>query len=76
MIHCDIYYFLTNIIQAEDDQPLVLKTAPTGSAAFQIGGSIIHSAFLLHDKARSKVSWEKYTIIQLKLENLMLSLTE
>ena len=60
----------------EDDQPLVLKTAPTGSAAFQIGGSTIHSAFLLHDKARSKTSWEKYTIMQLKLKNLMLSLTD
>ena len=76
MIHHDIYYFLKNVIWAEDDQPLVLKTAPTGSAAFQIGGSTIHSAFLLHDKARSKVSWEKYTIRQLKLENLMLSLTD
>ena len=48
----------------------------TGSAAFQIGGSTIHSAFSLHDKARSKASWEKYTIMQLKLENLMLSLTD
>ena len=67
---------MKNVIQAEDDQPLVLKTALTGSAAFQIGGSTIHSAFLLHDKARSKVSWEKYTIMQLKLENLMLSLTD
>ena len=76
MIHCDIYYFLKNVIQAEDDQPLVLKTTPTGSAAFQIGGSTIHSAFLLHGKARSKASWGKYTIMQLKLENLMLSLTD
>ena len=27
----------------DDDQPIVLITAPTGSAAFQIGGSTIHS---------------------------------
>ena len=59
MIHQDVYYFLKNVIQVEDDQPLVLKTALTGSAAFQIGGSTIHSAFLLHDKAKSKASWEK-----------------
>ena len=47
MIHHDIYYFLKNVIQAEDDQPLVLKTVPTASAAFQIGGSTIHSAFFI-----------------------------
>ena len=70
------YYFLKKVIRVEDDQPLVLKTAPTGSAAFQIGGSTIHSAFLLHDKARSKTSWGKYTIVQLKLKNLMLSFTD
>ena len=46
-------------VKPDDDQPIVLITAPTGSAAFQIGGSTIHSAFLLHDNLKSKFSWEK-----------------
>ena len=46
-------------MKPDDDQPIVLITAPTGSAAFQIGGSTIHSAFLLHDNYKSKPSWEK-----------------
>ena len=50
-------------------------TGPTGSAAFQVGGSIIHSDFLLHDKTKTKVSHDKWTIMQLKLEKLMLSIT-
>ena len=35
MIHQGVYYFPKSVIQAENDQPLVLKTAPTGSAAFK-----------------------------------------
>ena len=50
---------------------------PTGSAAFEIGGSTIHSAFLLHDNNfKSKPSWEKRTQMQLKLEHIMLSITD
>ena len=59
MIKQDIPHFLKSVVRAEDDQPLVLITAPTGSAAFQVGGSTIHSAFLLYDKSRTKTSWEK-----------------
>ena len=66
---------MKSIVNTGDDQPMVLVTAPTGSAAFQVGGSTIHSAFLLYDKAKAKTSWEKYTM-QLKLEHLMLSLTD
>ena len=58
------------------DQPIVLITAPTGSATFQIGGSTIHSAFLLYDNFKSKPSWEKRTQMQLKLEHMMLSITD
>ena len=76
MIKRDIPYFLKSVVNAGDDQPMVLVTAPTGSAAFQVGGSTIHSAFLLYDKAKAKTSWEKYTTMQLKLEHLMLSLTD
>ena len=59
-----------------DDQPIVIITAPTGSAAFQIGGSTIHSAFLLHDNFKSKPSWGKRSQMQLKLEHMMLSITD
>ena len=67
---------LNHTINPDDDQPLVLVTAPTGSAAFQVGGSTIHSAFLLYDKSRTKLSWEKHSIMQLKLQKLMLSITD
>ena len=67
---------LNHIINPDDDQPLVLITAPTGSAAFQVGGSTVHSAFLLYDKSRAKPSWEKRSIMQLKLQKLILSITD
>ena len=67
---------LNHTINPDDDQPLVLVTAPTGSAAFQVGGSTIHSAFLLYDKSRTNPSWEKCSIMQLKLQKLMLSITD
>ena len=67
---------LNHTINPDHDQPLVLVTAPTGSAAFQVGGSTIHSAFLLYDKSRTKPRWEKHSIVQLKLQKLMLSITD
>ena len=63
-------------MKPDDDQPIVLITAPTGSPAFQIGGSTIHSSFLLYDNFKLKSSWEKRTQIQLKLEHMMLSVTD
>ena len=63
-------------MKPDDDQPIVLITATTGSAAFQIGGSTMHSAFLLHDTYKSKPSWEKRSKMQLKLEHMMLSITD
>ena len=51
LIQQDVCYMLNHTINPYDDQPLVLVTAPTGSAAFQVGGSTIHSAFLLYDKS-------------------------
>ena len=76
LIQCDICYMLNHTINHDDDQPLVLVIAPTGSAAFQVGGSTIHSAFLLYEKSRTKPSWEKHSIMQLKLQKLMLSITD
>ena len=63
-------------MKPDDDQPIVLITAPTGSAAFQIGGCTNHSAFLLHDNYKSKPSWGKRSKMQLKLECMMLSITD
>ena len=72
----DMSYFFKHTVKPDDDQPIVLITAPTGSAAFQIGGSTIHSAFLLHDNYKSKPSWEKRSKMQMKLEHMMLSITD
>ena len=75
LIQRDMSIFFKNTVKPDDDQPIILITTPTGSAAFQIGGSTIHSAFLLHDNFKSKPSWEKRTQMQLKLEHMMLSIT-
>ena len=69
-------YFFKHTVKPDNDQPIVLITAPTGSAAFQIGGSTINSTFLLHDNYKSKPSWEKRSQMQLKLEHMMLSITD
>ena len=76
LIQRDMSNFFKHTVKPDDDQPIILITAPTGSAAFQIGGSTIHSAFLLHDNFKSKPSWEKRTQMQLKLEHMMLSITD
>ena len=75
LIQRDISHFFKHTVKPDDDQPIVLITAPTGSAAFQIGGSTIHSAFILHHNFKSKPSWEKRTQMQMKLEHMMLSMT-
>ena len=66
----------SNTVKPDDDQPIVLITAPTGSAAFQIGGSTIHSTYLLHDNYKSKPGWEKKSQMQLKLEHMMLLISD
>ena len=76
LIQRDMYYFLHSIVNTEPDQLIVLTTAPSGSAAFQVGGSTIDSALLIYDSSKTKPSWEKKTIMQLKLEHLILSLTD
>ena len=76
LIQRNMSIFFKHTVKPDDDQPIVLITAPTGSAAFQIGGSTIHSAFLLHDNFNSKPSWEKRIQMQLKLEHMMLSITD
>ena len=76
LIQRDMSHFFKHTVKSDDEQPIVLITAPKGSAAFQIGGSTIHSAFLLYDNFKSKPNWEKRTQMQLKLEHMMLSITD
>ena len=64
-------HFFKHTVKPDDDQPIVLITAPTGSAAFQIGGSTIHSAFLLHDNYKSKASWEKSDAIEIRAHDVV-----
>ena len=63
----DMSHLFKHTVKPDDDQPIVLITAPTGSAAFQVGGSTFHFTFLLHDNFKSKLSWEKRSHMQLKL---------
>ena len=69
-------HFFKPTVKPDDDKAIVLITAPTGSAAFQIVGSTIHSTFLLHDNFKSKPSWEKRSKMHLKLEHMMLSIPD
>ena len=74
MIQRDMRYFVWNVSNSDPDQPTILMTAPTGSAAYQIGGSTIDSMFLLYDKSKNKPSWEKRTIMQVNLQNIEISM--
>ena len=76
LIQRDMSYLHSNVLNVQLDQPIVLVTASTGSAAYHIGGSTIHSAFLMHDDSKWKPSWEKHMIMQLKLEHMILSVTD
>ena len=61
-------------MKIEPDQPIVWLTAPTGLAAFNIGGVTLHSAFMLRtsgDCAETS-GWEKKSTMQVKLKNLAL----
>ena len=45
MIEQDMANMFKHTVNPGDDQPIVLITAPTGSAAFQVGGSTILCCF-------------------------------
>ena len=48
LIHSDTITLLRLSVCIEPAEVTVLFTAPTGVAAFNIGGMILHSAFLLN----------------------------
>ena len=72
LICWDVIYFLQQLMGVQPDEPLVLLTAPTGLAAFNIGGVTLHSAFMLKTNSGETSSWEKQLTMQLKLANLAL----
>ena len=76
LIERDMTYFLKSVLNADPDQPIVLMTAPTASAAYQIGGSTIETALRIYDNFNNKPSWLKRNIMQLKLQHMILSLTD
>ena len=74
LIRRDVIYFLQKTMKIEPDQPIVLLTAPTGLAAFNIGGVTLHSAFMLRTSGgcAETSGWEKKSTMQIKLKNLAL----
>ena len=69
LIRCDVVYSLQQTLLNEPDQPLVLLTAPTGCAAFNIGGKTIHFAFML--QSDDHINFEKSTM-QVKLSKMVM----
>ena len=57
LIHWDVIYLLQQSMRVQLDKPLVLLTAPTGLAAFNIGGVTLHSAFMLKTNSGETSSW-------------------
>ena len=76
LIQQDTAYLLQHVLRPDPDQPIVLVTAPTGSAAYNINGSTIHSALSINDRSKSVIPHEKQCMMQVKLEHLMLLITD
>ena len=72
----DTAYFLQHVLHPDPDQPIVLVTAPTGSAAYNINGSTVHSALSINDRTKAVIPYEKQCLMQVKLEHLMLLITD
>ena len=65
-------------MRLQPDEPLVLPTAPTGLAAFNIDRITLHSAFMLHsnDDQTMSANWEKNSAMHIKLNNLALCIID
>ena len=59
LICWDFIYFLQQSMSVQPNELLVLLTAPTALAAFNIGGVTLHSAFMLKTNSGKTTSWEK-----------------
>ena len=72
MVHRDINHFFRQAGIGSDDDPLVLLTAFTGTAAFNISGITLHSALCLPTTGNPRLSHEKLTTLQMRLQHLKL----
>ena len=76
LVQRDMSYLLQHVLHPDPDQPIVLVTAPTGLAAYNIDRSTIHSALCINDHSWGNVSYERKCMMQVKLEHLMLLVTD
>ena len=73
MIQRDMRYFVQNVTNCDPDQPTVLMTAPTGSAAYQIRGSTIDSTFYFMTKVKTNLAGRRGLLCRLTSRMLCLS---
>ena len=73
MVQRDINHFFRQLLTDVEDEPLVLLTAFTGTAAFNINGITLHSALSLPTTSGNPhLSAEKLTTLQSRLQHLKL----
>ena len=77
LIHRDVIHFFQLTGKVEPDDPLVLLTAPTGSAAFQISGLTVHAALQLQHLSNSiSMSNRNKSVLFQNLHQLKLMVTD
>jgi hypothetical protein len=77
MIHSDTIKFLKLSGAFEPDEIVVLLSAPTGVAAFNINGMTLHSAFLLSIRGSSSfLSSDRLNTLRTKLSGLQLLIVD
>ena len=72
MIHRDVVKMFNRIQDTNPNDPSVLLTAFTGTAAFNIDGITLHSALCLTTTPNQRLSHEKMTVLQERLKQLRL----
>ena len=63
-------------MKPKPNETLVLLTAPRGFATFNIGGTTLHSAFILNSSDNDNISWLKCSTMQTKIEKLVLCMVD
>ena len=76
LIPRDVIYFFQQTLKSKPDESLVLLIAPTRPAIFNIGGTTLHSAFMLNACDNDNISWEKCSTMHTKLENIVLCMVD
>ena len=72
----DVIRFFQLMGKVKPDDPLVLLTAPTGSAAFQISGLTVHAALQLNSSNNISMSYRNKSVLFQKLHQLKLMVTD